>query len=436
MNEPQPLRRRQISEHVSERLPEHRPEQEPAIDRDTRAPRKDGAVGRRWGGRLLGLGTLLLLGGALALGAGRYYWQTRDALQVSEQHRDFVPGVRVAPVRASDAAVVVSLPATTSAFAVANIFARASGYINKRSVDIGDRVKEGQLLAEIIAPELDHQITQAQATLGQLKAALRQAQANLDLAQVTWNRDSPLVSQGWVTQQQGTIDVQNLKAQQAAVGVAEANVAAQDAQLLVLTQQKAYQRVVAPFDGVITQRNIDVGSLVQADAVSSTFMFTIMQSNVMRTQVFVPQEQAFGLAPGVEAVVRVPEIPDRTFSGTVTRIADALQPGTRTLLTEVDIPNTDGALTPGIYCTIELHIPRKTASLLVPADALIFNSDGLHVAVVADGVAHLRKISVARDFGKELEVREGVAAGDRVILNPPVDLVDGGKVRIRDAGTS
>jgi RND family efflux transporter MFP subunit len=220
-------------------------------------------------------------------------------------------------------------------------------------VDIGDRVKEGQLLAEIVAPELDHQITQAQATLGQLRAALRQAQANLGLAQVTWNRDSPLVSQGWVTQQQGTIDVQNLKAQQAAVGVAEANVAAQDAQLLVLNQQKAYQRVVAPFDGVITQRNIDVGSLVQADAVSSTFMFTIMQSNVMRTQVFVPQEQAFGLSPGVEAVVRVPEIPDRTFSGTVTRIADALQPGTRTLLTEVDIPNTDGALTPGIYCTIE-----------------------------------------------------------------------------------
>src|SRR5262249_35199048 len=156
--------------------------------------------------------------------------------------------------------------------------------------------------------ELDHQIAQAQATLAQLQAALQQAQANLDLAQVTWNRDSPLVKQGWVTQQQGTIDVQTLKAQQAAVLVAESNIRAQQSQISVLTQQKAYQRVVAPFDGVITQRNIDVGSLVQADAVTGTFMFTIMQSNVIRTQVFVPQDQAFGLTPGVTAAVRVPEI--------------------------------------------------------------------------------------------------------------------------------
>jgi RND family efflux transporter MFP subunit len=240
-----------------------------------------------------------------------------------------------------------------------------------------------------------------------------------------------LVDKGWVTPQQGTIDVQTLKAQEAAVGVAEANAAAQRAQIQVLTQQKAYQRVVAPFDGVITQRNVDVGTLVQADAVSGTFMFTIMQSNVIRTQVYVPQDQAFGLSPGVDAVVRVPEIPDRTFPGKVTRIADALQPGTRTLLTEIDIPNPDGALTPGMYCTIELHIPRKTPSLLVPADAIIFNSGGLQVAVIEDGVARIRKVSVARDLGKEVEVRDGVKQGDRVILNPSVDLVDGSKVKAR-----
>jgi RND family efflux transporter MFP subunit len=215
--------------------------------------------------------------------------------------------------------------------------------------------------------------------------------------------------------------------------VAEANAAAQRAQIQVLTQQKAYQQVVAPFDGVITQRNVDVGALVQADAVNGTFMFmfTIMQSNVIRTQVYVPQDQAFGLAPGVDAVVHVPEIPDRTFPGKVTRIADALQPGTRTLLTEVDIPNPDGALTPGTYCTIELHIPRNTPSLLVPADALIFNADGPQVAVVEDGLVHLRKVSVARDLGKEIEVRDGVKPGDQVILNPPVDLVGGKKVNVR-----
>ena len=134
--------------------------------------------------------------------------------------------------------------------------------------------------------------------------------------------------------------------------------------------------MVAPFDGVITQRNIDVGSLVQADATSGTFMFTIMQSNVIRTQVYVPQDQAFGLDPGVEAVVRVPEIPGRAFPGKVTRIADALQPGTRTLLTEIDVPNPDDALSPGVYCTVELHIPRKVPSLIVPAEAIIFNADG------------------------------------------------------------
>jgi RND family efflux transporter MFP subunit len=405
---------------------EHRPGTEDSPDTKHRR-----GMPRRWGGRLLGLGTLLILAAALAFGAWRYYSQHSEVMATSVQRRDFVPSVRVATVRASDSAVLVTLPATTLAFSVANIFARASGYIDKRNVDIGDRVKDGQLLVEITAPELDHQIVQAEATLVQLKAAEQQAQANAELARVTWGRDSPLVDKGWVTAQQGTVDVQTLKAREAAVGVAQANVAAQQAQLQVLNQQKSYQRVVAPFDGVITQRNVDVGSLVQADAVNSTFMFTIMQSNVIRTQVYVPQDQAFGLSPGVEAVVRVPEIPDRTFPGKVTRIADALQPGTRTLLTEIDIPNPDGVLTPGMYCTIELHIPRKTPSLLVPADAIIFNSGGLQVAVIEDGVARIRKVSVARDFGKEVEVREGVKQGDQVILNPSVDLVEGSKVKAR-----
>ena len=391
------------------------------------APEKGGRS-RGW---LLGLGVLFMLAAALAFGGYRSYSQSVRAVAATQQRLDAVPTLRVQAVRASGDYVAVALPATTSAFSVANIFARASGYIDKRDVDIGDHVKEGQLLVQIVAPELDHQIAQAKATLAQLEATVQQSQANKELARVTWGRDSPLVDKGWVTPQQGTIDVQTLKAQEAAVGVAEANAAAQRAQIQVLTQQKAYQRVVAPFDGVITQRNVDVGTLVQADATSGTFMFTIMQSNVIRTQVFVPQDQAFGLAPGVDAVVHVPEIPDRTFPGTVTRIADALQPGTRTLLTEVDIPNPDGALTPGIYCTIELHIPRKSPSLVVSADAIIFNADGPQVAVVEDGVVHLRKISIARDLGKQIEVRDGVRDGDQVILNPPVDLVEGKKVQVR-----
>jgi RND family efflux transporter MFP subunit len=388
-------------------------------------------IRRRSGARLFGLGAFLLLAVGLAFGASRSYSKQREVMATAEQIRNFVPSVRVATVQASDATVLVTLPATTSAFSVANMFARASGYIDKRHVDIGDRVKEGQLLVEIVAPELDHQIAQAEATLIQLRAAVEQAHANRNLAQVTWDRDKGLVEKGWVTPQQGDVDRFTLNAREAALGVAQANVAAQQAQLNVLYQQKAYQRVVAPFEGVVTQRNVDVGDLVHADTTTGTFMFTIMQSNVIRAQVFVPQDSAFGLGPGVEAVVRVPEIPDRTFPGTVTRIADALQPGTRTLLTEVDIPNPDGALTAGVYCTIELHIPRKTPSLLVPADAIIFNRDGLQVAVVEGGVARIRKISVARDLGTQVEARAGVKAGDQVIVNPPVNLIDGGRVERR-----
>jgi RND family efflux transporter MFP subunit len=383
------------------------------------------------GARRLGVAVLVLLAVALGYGAGRRGLQDDGVAAAAEQRRDFVPAVRVAPVRPAGATISVTLPATTSAFESANIFARSTGYILHRYADIGDRVKAGQPLADITAPELDHQIAQAQANLSQLQAALQQAQANRDLANSNWTRDKPLVEKGWVTPQQGDNDRLTLAAQTAAVGVAEANVKQQQAQLMVLGQQKDYQHVVAPFDGVVTQRNIDVGSLVQADATSGTFMFTVMRSNELRIQLYVPQSEAFGIAPGVEAVIRVPEIPDRTFSGKVTRAAKALQPGTRTLLTEIDVPNPDEALAPGIYCTVELRIPRKTPAVLVSADAIIFNGDGLHVAVVEDGVARLHKVEIARDFGREVEVRDGVRAGDQLILNPPAGLADGAKVRIR-----
>ena len=305
---------------------------------------------RRYGGALLSGSVLLLLVGGLGIGGWRHYQAGLDVAATAQQNRTLVPDVRVAAVRASDSKITVSLPATTTAFEAANIFARTSGYIEKRYVDIGDQVKAGALLANITAPELDHQITQAKATLTQIQATLQQIQASRDLAQVTNARDSNLVQKGWLTAQQGDNDRLTLQAQQAAVGVAQSNIAVQEAQIRILEQEKAYQRVVAPFDGVITQRNIDNGSLVQS---GSTFMFTLMHPNVIRTQVFVPQDEAFGLGPGVDAVVRVPEIPDRTFPGKVTRIATALQPGSRTLLTEIDVPNPDGALSPGIYCTVE-----------------------------------------------------------------------------------
>ena len=238
------------------------------------------------------------------------------------------------------------------------------------------------------------------------------------------------------TQQQDDTDRLGYAAQQQAKQANDAAIQSQEAQLLVLRQQKAYQQVVAPFDCIVTQRNIDVGSLVQADATSGTFMFALTQSDVMRIRLYVPQDAAIGVKPGVDAVVRVPEIPDHSFPGKVARIADALDPATRTLMTEIDVTNPDGELSPGTYCTVELKVPRRTPSLIVPAGAIVFDRDGLHVLVVEDSVVHSRKITEIRDLGTEVEVSDGVKQGDQVVLTPPVDLEDGGKVQIRATSTA
>jgi RND family efflux transporter MFP subunit len=390
------------------------------------APEARGGSGRR----AVGLVVFLLLVGALALGVWRHYQQNKQVAAFAEQQADFVPSVRVEQVTQRLGTMHVSLPGTTLAFEAANIYARASGYVAKRFVDIGDHVKAGQLLAEITAPEIEDQIAQYQSSLQQAHATQGQNQAQKSLDQVTWGRDAVLVRQGWVTLQQGDTDRYTLQAQQHATQAAHYNAAAMQSQLSYFNQQRAYQKVAAPFDGVISQRDIDVGSLITADATSGTAMFSLVQSDVIRVWVYVPQDDAFGVRPGVDAVIRIPSMPNLTFHGKVTRIADALQPGTRTLLTEIDVPNPKGALTPGIYCTVELKIPRKSPALIIPASSIIFNQNGMQVAVVDNGLARLRKIAITTDYGTEVEVDQGVKDGDRVILQPPVDLVDGERVRI------
>ena len=403
------------------------------IDRDTVLPPGIQDHKPRAGARRFALAALLLLASGLAIGGWQHWRAAAEVTATAAQRRDFVPNVRVALVKASGSTIEVGLPGTTEAFEAANIYSRTSGYVAKRYVDIGDRVKAGDLLAEITAPELDHQVAQAQATLTQNEAALRQAQANMEIANVTWERDSKLLDKGWITRQQGDQERLTLLAQQAAVAVANANIEAQKAQLMVLNQRKAYQRVVAPFGGIVTARNIDTGSLVQADASGGTSMFTMMHSDVVRIQLYVPQDQAFGLQPGVEATVRVPEMPSIDFHGKVARIASALQPGTRTLQTEIDVANPDGILTPGTYCLVALQVPRKTPSLILPSEAIIFNRGGLSVAVVEDGVVRLRKIALVRDLGTTIEANDGVRDGDQVILNPPVNIMEGQAVNPRPA---
>jgi RND family efflux transporter MFP subunit len=379
---------------------------------------------------------LLLFTAALGLGFWRHYEQQRQVMDTAEQQADFVPTVRVENVAQRFGSLHVTLPATTLGFEAANIYARASGYVLKRYVDIGDHVKAGQLLAEITAPEIEAQVAQYQNGLQQAQATVRQNEAQRASTDVTSRRISILAKDSWAPQEQADVDRYNYQAQQHATNAAQYNAAAMEQQLKYYNQQKIYQQVAAPFDGVITQRNIDVGSLITADAAGGTSMFSLQQSDVIRVWVYVPQDSAFGVKPGVEAVIRVPAMPNLRFDGKVTRIADALQPGTRTLLTEVDVPNPDGALQPGVYCTVELKIPRTAPALIVPASAVIFNQNGMQVAVVENGVAHLHKITITTDYGTEVEVSEGIKEGDQVILQPPVNITDGDKVETINATPS
>jgi len=403
----------------------------PAPDRDAPESPQSDPTGRGGSGRrLLGLGVFLLFTAALALGVWRHYEQHRQVIDTAEQQANFVPSVRVEAVAQRLRRLHVTLPATTLAFEAANIYARASGYVLQRYVDIGDHVKAGQLLAEITAPEVEAQVAQYQNSLQQAQATVRQNEAQRASTDVTSKRISVLAKDSWATQELADTDRYNFQAQTHATTAAEYNAAATEQQLKYYNQQKIYQQVVAPFDGVITQRNIDVGSLITADAAGGTSMFSLTHSDVIRVWVYVPQDSAFGVKPGIEAVIRVPAMPNLTFHGKVARIADALQPGTRTLLTEVDVPNPDGALQPGVYCTVQLKIPRQSPALIVPASAIIFNQNGMQVAVVESGVAHLRKIAITADYGTEVEINSGVQNGDQVILQPPVNLADGGKVQI------
>ena len=269
------------------------------------------------GMRLFGRAALLLLAGALAYGAWSHYDQYRQAIGTAQQHRDFVPSVRVGTVRESGRVLYVTWPGTVLGYVQANIFARATGYVSTRNVDIGSKVRRGDVLAIISAPDLDQQLEQARAQLIQVQAAVEQAKALVELGRVTSARSTRLAKQDSIAIQQADTDRLTYEAEKAALAVAQANIVAQQAavdQLVVLT---SYERVTAAFDGVVTQRNIDVGSLVQANATSGTFMFSMTHSDVIRIQTYVPQDQAFGLAPGVDAVVRVGEMPDRTFPGKV-----------------------------------------------------------------------------------------------------------------------
>jgi RND family efflux transporter MFP subunit len=411
--------------HISPHLPETQPSeagrQSPAdFDQERR---------RRRAARWLGLTALVVLGALAGAGAWAHVHQQAETIAMLTVERDAVPVVRTEVLKGLDAPRQIDLPGSTQAFDTATLFARATGYIGKRNVDIGSHVHAGDVLAVIDAPDLDQQLAQARAQLVQLQASLVQSLANTELGRVTNVRQSQLAKLGWSSQQTGDQARLSYAASVAAVAVARGNLQAQQAQVDQLVQLTGFERVVAPFDGVITSRQIDVGSLVTANANSGTPLFSIAHTDVLRVQIYVPQDDYFGLKVGQQAEVTVPELPGRVFHGRLARNASALQSDTRTVLAEVDVDNRDGALAPGIYTVVHLDQPRLYPVVSVPSQALIFDKDGLQAAVDENGVARLRHLDIADDNGGTVDVRGGLQAGDRLILNPPIGVTDGMRVR-------
>ena len=368
----------------------------------------------------------------VAFFAGYTPLQKRQALIRSEesQQEQALPRVEVIRVGRSSRNSEMQLPGSVQAISEAPILARAAGYIKSRMVDIGDRVRAGQPLAEIEAPELDEQVRQAKANVQQAQAALDQALANreqgqsdLEFAQVSAQRWSRLFARGVVSKQdndQYQTQYQSraaaVKALEKAIAVQRSNIAAADANVRRLQEMQSYLVIKAPFDGIITLRNVDVGALVNA---GSTLLFRIAQAGTVRTYVNVPQMNASFVHPGQPARLQVANLPGREFTGVVARTAKSLDPTSRTMLVEVHVPNPDGALLPGMYAQVDLSTARADPPLLVPSDALIVRVDGTSVAVVRpDHTVHLQKIEVGRDYGDRLEVIDGLHEGDTIIPNP------------------
>jgi RND family efflux transporter MFP subunit len=379
--------------------------------------------------RAIGLGAIATV--ALLVGFGTWTHSSRSAAAVAvlESRKNAVPIVLTMTVKEDKGPRTIELPGNMAAFDNATLFARATGYISVRNVDIGSKVFKGDVLALIGAPDLDQQLDQAKAQLVQLQAAVEQAQANADLGRVTNARTSRLVAQGWNSQQQGDQDRLHFVSQTAALAVARANVVAQQAVVNRLVQLTGFEQITAPFDGVTTSRFIDVGSLVTADVASGTPLFSIARTDVLRVQVYVPQTDYFGIKDGDRATVTVPELPDRVFEGKVARNARALAAGTRTLLTEVDVDNKDGTLTAGLYGIVHLQVRRPNPVVLIPSQAVIFNNDGLSAAVISNGKVELHKLELESDNGSDVEVRTGLRPGDRVIVSPPTNVRDGMRIQ-------
>jgi RND family efflux transporter MFP subunit len=337
--------------------------------------------------------------------------------------------VRVARPRLAGPTEDVALPGSIQAREEATIYARTSGYLRRWLVDIGDGVAAGQLLAEIETPEVDQELAQAAAAVAQLRAKHARAEADLALARSTLDRYRGAAEA--VTEQDLAERGAAHAAARAAVDAATADIAAGEANLGRLRELKSFARVLAPFTGTITQRSIEVGDLVTAGTASGRALFRVADTDVVRVFVHVPQAFAPTVRTGTAVAVSVREFRTRAFEGRVTRTAGALDPTSRTLLTEIHVPNPDHALLPGMFARARIALARPSAPLLVPAATLVLTAEGPRVAVVDDGGrVRFRKLEIEDDYGSEVSITSGLSVEDRLILSPGERLHEGVEVEV------
>ncbi|ACC75549.1 efflux RND transporter periplasmic adaptor subunit [Paraburkholderia phymatum] len=371
---------------------------------------------REWRRAKIAVMIMLLL---LAIGALRTVIanivQGRSVAQMTQQNaRQYVDVVT--PTQADGSTGVTVLPGTLRGYVESPIYARATGYLLRWYADIGARVKEGQLLAELDTPEIDQELAQAVAQRNQIQSSLALAKSSYERWQQLRQRDA--VSQQELDERQSTYsqDVANLAA-------AEANVKR-------LRQLESFKRIVAPFAGVVTQRNVDVGDLIDAGSGTSRALFALAQSDPLRVYVQLPQAYAQNIKVGEDVAVTQAELPGQQFHGRIANISGAIDVPTRSLQVEVTLRNPDGKLRPGAYVQVALPSGAR-AQLSVPGNALLFRAEGPRLAVVDnEGVVHLRKVAIAQDLGQTLEIESGIEPGDRVIINPSDSIEDGDRVEV------
>jgi RND family efflux transporter MFP subunit len=383
-------------------------------------PSNSVAVGKRSQKHWLGLTIVVVVVAGLLISGIWSRVRARTALN-TETVQAALQAVSVISPKQTAPADEIILPGNVQPFITSPIYARTNGYLKKWYFDIGAHVKQGELLAVIETPEVDQQLEQA-------RSNLLTAQANLELAAITKTRYSGLLKSNAVSQQ----DVDN------AVGTYNANKAIVEADQAAVQQYSAlvsFEKVYAPFDGVIIARNTDIGDLINSGSstAAKTDLFHIAQPGILRVYVNVPEEYSRGIKVGMTADLSLAEFPERKFQGKLVRTADDINLTTRTLLIEIDVDNPTGTLLTGSYAEVHLAVPQQASTFLIPVNTLLFRTEGLRVGIVKDGKVVLTAVTPGHDFGNEIEVVAGVKAGDQIIINPPDSIVSGQQVQIVQA---